>query len=168
MKVLDLILLSKKFIENEEGVVITFFDNQMAKCKHSKYLELHGLIGPDAFRANLLIQSILNGTIDDVISNLVPGPKKDSIIEIEEKVTKKFNHLVIEWKELRRKYFNDFREDRKTFAIKHSKDELFGSVMKKLNTSFKDVEKTAEEAIKEFILNKTKKLGDAEKWLKTL
>lgn len=163
-------LLARKEIDQSdiEGWVVTFKDGQMAKIKTDKYLSLHGLIGPDAFRENLLVKTILDGNIDDVISALVPGIKKDRIIELDELVTHKFNHLVVEFKELRRKYFQDFKEVRKDFAIKHSKDELFGAVMKTLKTDYKEVEQTAERMVSEYIERKTNSLGDAKKWIEGL
>jgi len=154
--------------DNIEGWVVTFDDGQMAKIKTDKYLQLHGLIGPDAFRENLLVQTILDGNIDDVISTLVPGNKKDQLILLAHTIEAHFNHLVAEFKELRRKYFQDFNEVRKDFAIKYSKNPLFSSVMKTLNTSFRDEEKTAEEAVKDHILNKCKGLNDAKQYIKGL
>lgn len=163
-------LLARKEIDESdiEGWILTFEDGQMAKIKTNKYMQMHGLIGPDAFRENLLIQTILDGNIDDVVSMLVPGEKKDKIIAMEEAVTHKFNHLVVEFKELRRKYFQDFGEVRKDFAIKHSKDECFSGVMKTLNESFRDVEKAAEDQVKIMILQRTNALGKAKDWIKAL
>lgn len=166
MKNLDDLLARKEIDTSDiEGWIITFEDGQMAKIKTDKYLSLHGLIGPDAFRENLLIKTILDGNIDDVIAALVPGEKKNKIIYLSEKVEHRFNHLVVEFKELRRKYFQDFGEVRKDFAIEHSKDELFGSVMKTLKTSFRDVEQTAEKAVKEHIERSTNSLGKAKEWI---
>jgi len=166
---LDFLLKEKETSqENIEGWIVTFEDGQMAKIKTNKYLSLHGLIGPDAFRENLLVQTILNGNIDDVIAALVPGAKKDKIIAMDEKLTHHFNHLVVEFKELRRKYFQDFKEVRKDFAIAHSKDEAFSGVMKTLKTSFRDVEKTAEYQVKIYISRKCNSLNDAKKYLEGL
>lgn len=161
----EMLRLKETSQEPIEGWVVTFEDSQMAKIKTNKYLSLHGLVGPDAFRENLLIGTIIDGNIDDVISALVPGEKRDRIIAIQEKVDSFFNSNVILYKELRRKYFQDFEENRKDFALAHSKDALFSSVMKGLNSSFRDVEETAEKAIKEYIRNKTKSLGDAKEFL---
>ena len=168
MTVLDLILLSREYIENQEGEVITFEDGQMAKVKNLHYLALHGLMGPDAFRENLLISTILRGEIDDVISALVPGTKKDKIVTMNEKVSHKFNDLVDTFIKLRGEYFNKYQENRKEFALAHKNNPLFGSVMKTLNTSFRDVEKTAENAIKEYILRQCKTLGSAKEFVEGL
>lgn len=168
-KDLDYLLhLKETSDEDIEGWVITFEDGQMAKIKLDKYLELHGLIGPDAFRENLLVQSIINGSIDDVIAALVPGPKKDSIVELEEKVSHKFNSLVQDFIELRAKYFDECEADRKTFAIKYSKNSMFGAVIRTVQNDTSEVEKIAEKAVKEYILKVTKSLGDAKKWVETI
>ena len=83
---LNKLLKMKETEENIEGWIVTFEDGQLAKIKTTWYLQLHGLIGPDAFRENLLVETILNENIDDVISNLVPGVKKDKIIKLTENV----------------------------------------------------------------------------------
>lgn len=164
----ELLEMKETSQEDIEGWVVTFEDSQMAKIKTNKYLLLHGLIGPDAFRENILIKTILDGNIDDLISSLVPGVKRDRILDLTEKVDTHFNHLVVEFKELRRKYFQDFQEIRKDFAIKHSRDRLFSYVMKTLNTSFRDVEKTAESSVKEYILRECNSLGKAKSYLEKL
>ena len=164
----ELLEMKETSQEDIEGWVVTFEDGQMAKIKTTKYLLLHGLIGPDAFRENILIKTILDGNIDDVISSLVPGVKRDRILDLTEKVDKHFNHLVVEFKELRRKYFQDFQEIRKDFAIKHSRDRLFSYVMKTLNTSFRDVEKTAESSVKEYLLRECNSFGKARSYIEGL
>lgn len=164
---LQYLLDEKETLERIEGWVVTFEDGQMAKIKTDWYLKLHGLIGPDAFKENILIEATVNNTIDDIISNIVDGAKKDRIIKLMEDTQHKFNHLVIEFKELRRKYFQDFAENRKDFAITHSKKRLFSYVIKTLNTSFRDVESVAEQSVKEFILKETNSLSKAKAWLES-
>ena len=166
---LDALLELKETDQRDiEGWIITFEDGQMAKIKTKHYMELHGLIGPDAFRENLLIQSIIGGNIDDVISALASGEKKDKIVKMEELVSHKYNHLVLEWKELRNIFYNQCNSDRKTFAIKYSENPLFGSVIKNINGSFRDVESIAEKAVEEYILKRTSALGKAKEWIKSL
>jgi hypothetical protein len=165
MSVLDLLIIAKTYVENQEGEVITFIDGQKAKIKNNHYIQLHGLIGPDAFRENLLIATILDGNIDDVIAQLVPGEKKNKLIAMEELVYHKFNSLVQEFIDLRDKYFNEFKEDRKEFAIKHSRKRLFGFVIRSINIPDEDVEKTARRAVREVIDDNTKALEKAKSWL---
>ena len=161
----ELLKLKETNQENIEGWIVTFEDGQMAKIKTDHYLQLHGLIGPDAFRENLLVKTILDGNIDDVISALVPGEKKDKIVTMNEKVSHKFNELVQEFIDLRGEYYNKYQENRKEFALANNKNPLFGSVMKTLNTSFRDVEKTAEGAVTEFILKQCRTLGSAKEFV---
>jgi len=160
---IDELLNLKTSMQAIEGWVVTFEDGMKAKIKTDWYLSLHGLVSET--RENLLIEIILNDEIDDVIGR-VQGEKLDFILEVTKKVQHKFNHLVVEYKELRRKYFQDFEEDRKKFAMKHSKDRLFNAVMKEINTSFKDVEEIAEKRVKEYILKQTNSLTNAQIWLK--
>ena len=155
--------------ESIEGFVVTYEDGQMAKIKTDHYLRQHHMIGPDAFRENLLVETILEGSIDDVIAALVPSPKKDAVVELDRLVVQNFNHLVVEYKRLRGEYFNKYNEDRKAFALRYSRThELFGCIMKTLNTSFRDIEETAEKAVKSYLLNKTKTLKDAKDYIEVL
>lgn len=155
--------------ESIEGFVVTYEDGQMAKIKTDHYLRQHHMIGPDAFRENLLVETILEGSIDDVIAALTASPKKDAVIELDRLVVQNFNHLVVEYKRLRGEYFNKYNEDRKEFALKYSRThELFGCVMKTLNTSFRDIEETAEKAVKTHILGRTKSLKDAKDYIESL
>lgn len=162
---IDVLLNLKTTMRAIEGWVITFEDGMKAKIKTDEYLALHGLF-TNVTRENVLIEIILNDEIDDVIGR-AQGEKLDFILEITEKVQHKFNHLVQEYKELRRKYFQDFEEDRKKFAMKHSKDKLFNGVMKELKTSFKDIEEIAEKRVKEYILKETSSLTAAQNWIKS-
>ena len=165
---LDLLIREKKSNQDAiEGWVVTFEDGQMAKIKTDKYLQLHGLIGPDAFRENLLVKTILDGNIDDVISALVPGVKKDRIISLDEKVTKHFNHLVNEFHLLRAEYFGDYyKEDRKRFAIDKKHLNMFSGVMKTLPHVYS--ENMSEEQVTIYILQKCNGLNDAKKYLEGL
>lgn len=164
----NLLHLKETSQEPIEGWVVTFEDGQMAKIKTDKYLQLHGLIGPDAFRENLLIETILNGNIDDVISALTPGKKKEDIESLATLMDSHFNSLVVQFKELRRKYFQDFNENRKEFAIKHKGNPLFPSVMGTIRTSFRDVEEVAEKAVKQLVLKQCNTLAKAREYIERL
>lgn len=166
---LDYLLDAKEDTENIEGWIVTFEDGQMAKIKTDWYLHLHGLIGPDAFRENLLVESIMEDTIDDVISQLSPGTKKDRIIELTEKVQHEFNHLVVSYENLKDEFYANYGTNNiKDFAIKYSKShDLFGYVMRgiKLTNLEKDWEQMAEKHVKEYILKQTNSLGKAKEWI---
>jgi T4 RnlA family RNA ligase len=173
--ILDRLLLQKEINQSDiEGWVVTFADGQMAKIKTNKYLSLHGLIGPDAFRENLLIKTIIDDNIDDVISALVPGAKRDRIVELTEKVQHNFDHLLVEYKKLRGEFYNVYGEDRKNFSLQYSPKgkkphDLFGWVMKSLKgSSFTEVEKLAQEVAKGYILKRCNTLGDAKDYVEGL
>ena len=53
MKPLDLLLLSAEYIENKEGVVITFSNGKMAKQKHLKVMaeEYKQCLSEQAYKA---------------------------------------------------------------------------------------------------------------------
>lgn len=157
IELLDFLLLSRNYIEKEEGVVITFEDGQMAKIKHMKYLQLHGLT-TEATRENLLIETILNDHIDDVIAQLQNGDKKDFILDITKKVTKKFNHSVVEIKNI----IKEYNGDRKEFALQYKNHELFSICMKVIQNPS---EKYIEEKLKEYFINKTRSLKNAQEWI---
>lgn len=160
----DELLEKQETEEGIEGWVVTLADSQIIKVKTKQYFQLHGLT-TEGTRENLLIETILDDRIDDVISLIPDGEKKEFMIDTVEKVQHKFNHLVVEYKNLRGLYYNKFNEDRKEFALKYKEHELFGYVMKKLNASFRDVEQVAERGVKDYILNKTRTLRGAKEFL---
>lgn len=164
-----LLQIKKESKEDIEGFVITFEDGKMAKIKTDHYLYKHHLIGDNVFRENLLIETILNDSIDDVISNLQNNEKKKEIENIVNKINKYFNHLVVEFKELRKKYFVVYNENKKEFALDNSKIELFSLVVKTLNNKSIEIEeKEIEKIIKEYIIKKTNKLDNAKQFLTSI
>lgn len=167
MNIWDLLILSRKYIEGEEGFVITLEDGQMLKIKHEFYLIAHHLTTSNITRENLLLELVLTDQLDDVLC-VVEGEKKKYLEEMSAKIQHYFNHKVTEYKSLRGLYFNKFQENRKEFAMKHKNDELFNSVMKTLDTSFRDVEQTAVKAVKDFMLKKYNTLTSAKDFLNSL
>jgi T4 RnlA family RNA ligase len=155
--------LKKTSTEDIEGWVITFEDYQMCKIKTDHYLRLHGLIGPDMFRENLLIEAIINNTIDDVISALPIGVKRDRVITLTDKVQKYYNHLIGSYNELLEEYKQ--LNSRKDFAIKYSRHPLFSALMKTLHISSTSA---VEKAVKETITNKCNTLSKAKEFIDSL
>lgn len=165
MTPLDSLLKLKETDKDIEGWVVTFEDGQMAKIKTDWYLKRHGVISE--LRENQIIEIILNDEIDDVLSMLIPESEKyKQIRNIQEIVDHKFNHMVQEYKDLRNLYFNKFGEDRKSFAQKYKTYNMFPGLMKTLNTSFKEVEETAQKTVKDYILKNTNKLNVAKEFIK--
>jgi RNA ligase len=166
------LLHKKEVLQDIEGWVVTFEDGQMAKIKTDWYLRLHGLIGPDAFRENLLIPIILDDTVDDLLSNLPEDSlKRQEVQDLMHVVQSHYNHLVQEYILLREVYFNEYNQDRKSFAMQYSPKgktphDMFGYIMKSLNSD--EVEKNAEKAAKEYILNRCSSLSAAKQYMNSL
>lgn len=160
---LETLLSLKETVEGVEGWVVTLDDGQMLKIKTDWYLKLHGLFSE--IRENDIIAAVVNEEIDDIIT-VVTGEKLIQINNISEIVIKKFNELVIEYKDLRWKYFNLYNEDRKKFAIENKYARMFPLLMKTLNEPFSLVNEVSKKCVKEYILKNTNRLSDAKEFLK--
>lgn len=164
----ELLTIQETSKPNIEGFVVLCSNdsnNEFVKVKVQSYVDLHHLKDNINNLTNL-IPLILNDNLDDIVGQFQDDQVTlDYIVEVQEKIAHKFNYLVVEYKQLRNEYFNKYLENRKEFALKYNKHPLFSFVMKKLHTSFRDVEQIAEQSVKEYILYKTKKLQDAEDFL---
>ena len=160
---LETLLELKETVEDVEGWVVTLDDGQMLKIKTKWYLDRHHLISE--IRENDIIASIINEEIDDIIT-VVTGEKLDQINTITEIVIKKFNELVLEYKDLRWKYFNLYNEDRKKFAIENKDARMFPYLMRTINEPFSLVNEVSKNCVKDYILRSTAKLSDAKEFLK--
>lgn len=127
MNVLELLLLSGEFIENKEGVVITFSNGKMAKCKFWQYMRLHGMF-TEGLKENHLIQKILTETIDDITAFLpVEAVTEREFIEaLTECVIDHVNNKAEEGFVFFNEHYNG---DRKEFAITHKKHHLFSHMV---------------------------------------
>lgn len=159
---LDDYLQMREYVTGIEGWVITFDDGTIAKVKTKEYLDKHGVFSE--LREDNIIRLCVEETIDDVISEL-NGQKKEFVQNVNDIVTKKFNSLVLEYKDLRYKYFNVFNENRKDFAMMYKNERMFPQLMRTLNTSFRDVEQTAKQCAKEYILSHATSLTKAKEFL---
>jgi len=127
MNVLELLLLSGEFIENKEGVVVTFSNGKMAKCKNFFYMRIHGML-TEGLKENHLIQKILTETIDDIVAFL----PIDAVTEREfiESLTECVIAYVNKTAEEGFEFFNThYNGDRKEFAVTHRSHQLFGHMV---------------------------------------
>jgi len=161
-------LINKCKIEKEiEGYVVLFEDGQIVKMKTEWYFNLHGLLTNETVE-NLLIKHILNETIDDVLSQLKEDSEKKSfILKNINLVNKYFNHKIIEILDYRKKYFIEYEENKKRFAIENKNYKYFGIVMKSINIE-KNIEEKVEKMLKEKIFIDTNKLNKAKLFLKEI
>jgi len=135
------------------------FERQFRKIKTRWYFTLHHLISPDNLIENRLIEHIINETIDDVISQLPQGEKRNKIEEIRNKVSHYFDKMYNELVELLKV---KFQTERKEFALKYKEHPYFGVLMKAKN------ENELEKLLKEKIIKDTSKLSKAREFLKNL
>jgi len=178
---LDLLILSRDYIMEEEGFVVTFNDLSKCKIKHQNYIEKHKL-NEEIERENRIIQRILEENIDDVLSQLEMGDEKRELIEkIQEKVSKYFDNRIEGAMKLRAELFNVYNVitkeegeekvsmDLPNFTKKRGRDENFHIVMKTKKMSFKeDFRERMSTLIKEEIMFKTRKLEMAREFLKKI
>jgi T4 RnlA family RNA ligase len=164
-KPLDRLLLEKQTEKNIEGWVVVFDDGQMAKIKTDWYLTLHGSL-TDGLKEHLLIKTILEESVDDLLSQLNEGEKRNFVESIISKITKQFNHLVLEFLTIRAKYFDEFQLDRKSFALAYSNNPLFGYIMKSISQG--QVNDFAEKSVKDFLLRKTNSYEKAKEYLDSI
>lgn len=59
--------------------------------------------------------------------------------------------LIVEWKQLRGKYFNILGEDISKFEKKHGKHPLYKSVVGSFDKNFKEVNQVANKEINKFL-----------------
>ena len=128
MTVLDLLLLSKEYIEENEGLVVTFSNGKMAKIKNSWYMSLHGIL-TDGLKEHKIIARIIDETIDDVIAQIPPENTEERafIDDITLVITKHINSIA----SAAEKAFNDsWTGNKKDLAMKFKSDkELFPYIM---------------------------------------
>lgn len=148
----DLIKISKEATEME-GWVFTS-NNQLVKLKTEWYFSYHGLYTETINRLNLLIQSILDNTIDDVLSRLDAEKQKeiDEVIHVINSYIEDVHKVVHESIKL------DFDGDVPKFVKKYKKHEYFAFMMSHINRD------QLTESIEEFIRRNTYFLERARKW----
>lgn len=162
MNTLELLLLSGEFIENKEGVVITFANGKLAKIKTIQYLMIHGLLSCGLKEHNL-IEKILNETVDDLIAVLPETAieERSFVDAVTEVITTHVNSLATEAYET----FNSFEGDRKEFCLKYKKHPLFHYMTRLFNeNNFEIVEK----AIIENVIFLCRRLEMAKSYLRNL
>ena len=146
--------------EDEEGWVFQFEDGTLGKAKTEWYFNLHGLM-TDHTRENILVKSILNEEIDDVLSRIQEGTEARDFMEaINDIVSRFFNHRVQEIKDKIKSVEHLPTKKEKSEALKE--DPLFHMVMSSLS-------RPTDEAISERVRNHTihvnRRLEMSRKWL---
>jgi RNA ligase len=119
----------RNILENEKGIegFVAFVNSNFVKFKTKWYLNLHSFISE--IREDVIFYAFLDDKIDDILIN-IDGEKRKIVEEIAEKVKSVLNEKVKRALEL----FSEYKElgfDRKSFALKYRKEELFPAVIGK-------------------------------------
>ena len=163
MNVLELLMMSSEYIEDKEGVVITFSNGKMAKQKNLQYMMLHGLLS-DGLKENKLVQKILNEEIDDVLA-FIPVEsveERDFINELTGVVVTHVNALATE---AFNTFNTEYKGDRKDFALKFRNHPMFNF----MTTLFKEnTYEYVEKAVVKKVIFECRKLEMARTYVKNL
>jgi hypothetical protein len=161
MNVLEFLMITSDYIENKEGVVITFADGKMAKQKTSFYMALHGLL-TDGLKENKLIAKVLNDQIDDVLAFIPVDAyaEREFINALTEVIVANVNQRATEAFE----FFNaNYKGDRKAFAIEFINHSMFRFVTVLFTNNTYEAMK--DRIIKD-VLGETRRLERARTYLK--
>lgn len=147
MTVLDLLLLSVEYIDDKEGVVITFCNGKIAKIKNRQYLLLHGILA-DGLKEHKIIARIVDETIDDVIAQLPEENTEERafIDDITVVITKHINHIA---NDAEKKFKAVWTGDKKALAMAYKADkQAFPYIMNfAKGRSYEDIETTVAERV---------------------
>jgi len=150
-------------LTNKEGWVFTLEKSNgeqlMVKQKTQDYFDRHNLLTNEMNREDYVIKAILNNEIDDILSQLTENDtdKKEFINNIESVIVDFLNEREAELINLIDKY----NGDKKDFALRYKKDKNFGLSMIVINGKL-----TVQETCISFLLKNTKKLQDAQSFIK--
>jgi hypothetical protein len=187
---LDLLMISRDYIIDEEGFVITFKDLSKVKLKHTDYIVKHKLVA-EILKEDVVISAILDETIDDMMAQLDQNDERRTFVEdIEKKLVPYFDNRIEEALKLRVQFFNMYNKrlmnedgtfikdeagevkeviDMPKFVKEKGKDVNFHLVMKTKKMSFnEDFRSEMVKLLKEEIKHNTRKLEMARTFLRNI
>jgi len=152
---------------NKEGFVVQTLDpygvDFFFKIKTPWYVDLHRTLTEDVNRENIIIQYILEETIDDIISQ-IPVEKTSVHDRISRLITLVKRELEKKSNEIERDYslFLQMGSDKKAFALSYLKTPNFAYVMSMTNGN------SSYDLSKSWLSDKTKKLLAARSFIKSV
>ena len=157
---LDDLMKKAETDKDKEGWVIQFDNDYLVKQKTAWYFLKHRMLD-NLSQENIIIEMILNETIDDVLSQL--DEERDSeqiewVENIENKIKTFINKKQEDVEKLLKKYNKDIRE----FAIKNNKDINFGIAIQVIRGG------DLYDSIKNYIKKQTHKLEKARIFLRNI
>lgn len=152
--------------EDQEGWIINVYnpvteDQKLIKLKTHWYMMLHGLLTGSSLFANNIIEHVLKGDLDDIVSQMQleeDDHRKKFIDDVLMKTTNFYNE---NYKRIIDILETDGDMDKKEFAMKHKSDKLFHIIVKTKNGH--DIETL----LKDHIMFKTRRKEMADAFLET-
>ena len=167
---LDDLMKSYETLENKEGSVITFRkpdgEQLLVKVKTADYFAKHHIMTEFIYQENVIVEMILNETIDDMLSLIEDAETRERINDLIKITQKKFREEV----ERAQKFVNIYLEDptvpAKDLYAKYRKCPGFADALYVINRLREGEEpNTLEDIVKRRLLKQTYHLMDARAWL---
>ena len=167
---LDDLMKTYETLENKEGSVITFRkpdgDQLLVKVKTADYFAKHHIMTEFIYQENVIVEMILNETIDDMLSLIEDAETRERINGLIKITQKKFREEV----ERARKFVDIYLEDptvpAKDLYAKYRKCPGFADALYVINRLRAGEEPSElEDIVKRRLLKQTYHLMDARKWL---
>lgn len=157
-------------LEGKEGSVVTFRkpdgETMLMKVKTADYFAKHHLMTEFIYQENVLVEMILNETIDDVLSQIDDQETKDRINGLIKNVQQKFGWEVDKAQKYIDLYLSDPSVSAKEFYQKYSGMPGFGDALVVVNHMRKgDYSISIDDVVRTRLLKKTYRLMDARAWL---
>ena len=164
--------LMKKYetLEDKEGSVITFKkpdgEQLLVKVKTADYFAKHHLMTEFIYQENVIVEMILNETIDDMLSLIEDEEVRERITGFIKIVQVKFREEVERAQKFIDLYLADTSVSAKDFYAAHRTEPGFGDALYVVNRLRNGDDTLAiEDVVKRRLLKQTYRLMDAREWL---
>lgn len=118
----DLINLTKS-LTNHEGFIIHFTNGHISKLKTKWYIDKHYDFTINYKKANFIINAYITNTIDDILP-ILNKDEKNYVLDICEKVKKKYDKIVYHCQKYIDIYITEYKSDKKSFYIFLDKNKI--------------------------------------------
>ena len=167
---LDDLMKTYETLEDKEGSVITFRKSDgeqlLVKVKTADYFAKHHLMTEFIYQENVLVEMILNETIDDVLSQIDDQETRDRINGLIKTVQVKFREEVERADKFVEIYKASPDMPQKELYLTYKNQPGFGDALYVINhLRTGDDTLTTDEVVKRRLLKQTYRLMDARKWL---
>ena len=167
---LDDLMKTYETLENKEGSVITFRkpdgDQLLVKVKTADYFAKHHIMTEFIYQENVIVEMILNETIDDMLSLIEDAETRERINGLIKITQKKFREEVERAQKFVDIYFANPEMSAKDFYTEYCKCPGFADALYVINRLRKGEEpSTLEDIVKKRLLKQTYHLMDARSWL---